>query len=85
MKKNEREISSVMAQKLEIGLKNRILYGLMYAEDLPVKVLADKLDIEAKELSRWCYQGKLPDKKMRKRLAKYFDIPEKILFWEIKH
>lgn len=85
MKKNDSETSNVMTQELEIGLKNRILYGLMYAEDLPVKVLADKLNIESRELSRWCYQGKLPDKEMRKRLARYFDIPEKILFWELKH
>lgn len=85
MGKSENKALNIMDKKLEIGLKNRILYGLMYAEDLPIKVLAEKLGIETKELSKWCCQGEMPDKKMRKKLASYFDLPEEILFWEIRH
>lgn len=85
MRKVDNKSPNIMTQKLEIGLKNRILYGLMYAEDLPVAVLAEKLDVETKEFSKWCYQGKLPNKEIRKKLSRYFNLPEKILFWEVKN
>jgi len=71
--------------KLNISIKNRILYGLIYAEKIPFNLLAQKLDVETDTLIEWCFEGKIPNKKIREDLADYFDLPEQILFWEAKH
>lgn len=72
-------------EPLKVGMTNRILYGMIYVEKIPLKLLADKLDVSTQDLINWCFEGELPDKKIREELAEYFDLPEQILFWEAKH
>lgn len=71
-----------MRECLRIGMKNRILYGLIYAEEIPMSIMADKLGVHPAEISRWCCEGKLPEKEVRKKIADYFKLPEQIIFWE---
>nr|WP_255666898.1 hypothetical protein [Halanaerobium polyolivorans] len=65
--------------------ENRILYGLIFAEKMPLNLLAQKLDVSPKELHEWCCEGKIPRAEVREKLADYFELPEQILFWEAKH
>ena len=79
------DCSEVSKQDLMTATRNRILYGLIYAEKMPLNLLAQRLDVSTHELHRWCYQGELPEPELRKKLSEYFDLPEQIIFWEAEH
>ena len=79
------DYTRISKENLMIGTRNRILYGLIYAEKMPLNLLAQRLDVSVHELHKWCFKGQMPDPEVREKLSEYFDLPEQILFWEAEH
>lgn len=65
-------------RKWDIG--NRILYGILLAEDIKLSKLAEEMDVSTRTVQRWVYEGLNPNEKNTKELCQLLNISEHILF-----
>ena len=64
-------------------IKNRIMMGIMYVEDIKVSKLAEEINVDPRSVQRWIYEGAMPSKENIKKIEKILGIPKEILFYEI--
>lgn len=72
-------------------IKNKILYGLLFATDMDnnnakmkVKDFAEKINVNIRSAEAWVFEGRLPNAENRKKICKLLGYPESILFHDIK-
>ena len=61
-------------------VSNRMLYGILWAEDIPLSVFAKVLGVSLRTLQRWVYQDQEPTPSHKKEAAKLLNIPADILW-----
>lgn len=66
-------------------IQNRVLYGIMLAEDIKVAELAEELDISTRSVQRWIYEGCKPNFENAEQLAQVLNIPSRLLFGEYSY
>jgi len=61
-------------------VKNRILYGLLWVEDIKLSQLADMVNVNPRTVQNWIYKGIIPNEENTKKICDILKIPEYILF-----
>lgn len=63
-------------------IKNRILMGLLLVEDIKLSELAEKVNVTARCVQNWVYEGRTPSKENQKKIAEILEVQTHILFRE---
>lgn len=61
-------------------IENRILWGVLYVEDITPPLLAELVGVSARTIQRALYDGYPPSDEVKKRVADVLNIPANILF-----
>lgn len=62
------------------GIKNRILYGLLLAEDIKLSELAEMINVNSRTVQGWCFEGTIPNQENKDKVCEILNVPEYILF-----
>ena len=65
-------------------VKNRYMLGLMFADDIKVSDLAERIGVSPRTVQAWIYEGRLPKDDNIEKVCEVLRCPEDILFREIK-
>ncbi|KAB3529255.1 helix-turn-helix domain-containing protein [Alkaliphilus serpentinus] len=65
-------------------VKNRYMLGLMFADDIKVSDMAERIGVSPRTVQAWIYEGRIPKDKNIEKICKELDCPEDILFRELK-
>lgn len=64
-------------------VKNRILYGLMFTEDIKVSDLADMIGVSNRTVQAWIYEGRKPSEENISKAAEILKVSPHVLFMEV--
>lgn len=64
-------------------VKNRYMLGLMFADDIKVSDMAERLGVSPRTVQAWIYEGRIPSDKNIKKVCKELNCPEEILFRDL--
>lgn len=66
-------------------IKNRYMLGLMFADDIKVSDLAERIGVSARTVQAWIYEGRIPKDENIEKVCEILKCPEDILFCELKN
>lgn len=66
-------------------IENRILYGILLAEDIKISKLAEVVNVSTRTVQRWVYEGMKPNKENTRNVCELLNISEHILFGEVAY
>lgn len=66
------------------SVKNRILYGVLWAENMPLQTFADKVGVSLRAVESWIFEGRRPNEENTKKCEEVTGLPRSILFYEVE-
>lgn len=65
-------------------IKNRYMLGLMFAEDIKVSDLAERMGVSPRSVQAWIYEGRIPKEENIEKVCEILRCPAEILFCELR-
>ncbi|SCY64853.1 helix-turn-helix domain-containing protein [Alkaliphilus peptidifermentans] len=65
-------------------VKNRYMLGLMFADDIKVSDMAERIGVSPRTVQAWLYEGRIPKDENIEKICKELNCPEEILFRDVK-
>jgi len=62
------------------SIENRVLYGVMLADNITLLELSREIKVSTRTIQRWVFEGHIPNEQNKEKVCNFFHLPESVLF-----
>ncbi|MFO7818610.1 MAG: hypothetical protein R6V17_00080 [Halanaerobacter sp.] len=67
------------------NVTNRVLFGVLFVEDIKPSELADMIGVTTRSVERWCFENADPSEKNKEKISAALKAPKEQLFSDWAH